>query len=874
MSWRPVRRAVTALAGLFVIIIAAGLAILHLPALNDARSRVAADLLSSYLGEPVDVTGDVDVTLGQTIDVSVQGVRPTGATPERPRATAPVGAVRMSFSLAAALRARLDLKALNLSGIRFVIDVAAAEPVPGSLGQRVSSAVDGVLLSPLLRNLKLEDVRILRVNDPAGWNGTLHFESVTLLETAGRDAVSVDAKGSLGGRAFSLAGSLPDLTSAWPSEHGDNLSMNLSMEGIEAVLKGRVTRGTDGSSLAARLDVTSPSLGDIQDLLGLKRVVEGTGALELALDGALATLGMEAVKLRIKTAAGRVYDFDGKVADIWAVHGVDIRFDAALDPSGAARVTSRFDMAPRSINGRLSSREDGFEINEVNIETGLASVELEEIGPIRIGKIARDDNGFLRLEEIRLVQGDPKAPVLDLTGSLNDALEWRGFSVKGSFRLGMAGLLTGRRDATGVGTLSGKAGVSDASGRLRLETLNATLQGTDLMSLSLRLADTGRSRDQIVLEFNVPDLVALASALGQTATAGTRIAFDGAIDAADDAVTVRGSARIDQTDLESRLRIAAPKGVPEITGKIESRDLHLGSLAAARDVAEVFSGAKSGAVRLRKDVQVDTRVSLDISADAVEGGGQTAGGLKARVVYAKSRLRLSPLALGYLGGRIDSDVDATLATSPPALTLKAAARGLSLEQVFKRLGTKPAASGSLDLDVAVTAKGDDIHALLASMSGEVSGAVRGGSLADRTINLAGQNLIVWMLTPSADGSAPLECLRAGFDFKTGLGTARPLVLETEKVQVVGGGTLNLRDNTVDFVLHPRAKRNDLVGSVGPVRVRGPLSKPRITLADGALAAKVVGDTIGLPLHILGALHDGGRKLSPEHKPCFVVPSKQ
>lgn len=874
MSRRPVHRAVTALAGLFVIIVAAAFAILHLPAFNDARSRVAADLLSSYLGEPVDVTGDVKVTLGQTIDVSVQGVRPAGAVPEGPRATAPIGAVRMSFSLAAALRARLDLTALALSRIRFVIDVAAAEPVPESLGRRVSSAVDGVLSSPLLRNLKLEDVRILRVNDPAGWNGTLHFESVTLLETASSDAVSVDARGSLGGRAFSLSGALPDLMSASRSEDGDNLSVNLSMRGIEAVLKGRVTRGAEGSSLAARLDVTSPSLGDIQDLLGLKRVVEGTGTLELALDGALATLAMEAVKLRIKTAEGRVYDFDGKVADIWAVHGVDIRFDAVLDRSGTAKAKSRLDMAPRSINGRLSSREDGFEISEVIIETGLASVELEEIGPIRIGEIARDDNGFLRLEEIRLVQGDPKAPVLDLTGNLSDALKLRGFSVKGSFRLGMAGLLTGRRDATGVGALSGKVAVSDASGRLRLEMLNATLQGTDLMSLSLRLADTGGSGDQIDLKFDVPDLAALASALGRTATAGTRIAFDGAVRAANDTVTVRGSARIDQTDLEGRLRIAAPKGAPEITGKIKSRDIHLGSLAAARDVAEVFSPPKSGAIRLRKDVQALTKVSLDISAAAVEGSGQTAGGLKARVVYADSRLRLSPLELGYLGGRITSDVDATLAPSPPALTLKAAVRGLSLEQIFERLGKKPAASGSLDLDVAVTAQGADVQAFLGSMSGEVSGTVLGGSLADRTINLAGQNLIVWMFTSSADGSAPLECLRAGFDFKTGLGAARQLVLETDKVQVVGGGTLDLRDDTVDFVLHPRAKRNDLVGSVGPVRVRGPLSKPRITVADGAVAKKVVADTIGLPLHLLGALHDTDGKLSPGHEPCFVVPSQR
>ncbi len=228
----------------------------------------------------------------------------------------------------------------------------------------------------------------------------------------------------------------------------------------------------------------------------------------------------------------------------------------------------------------------------------------------------------------------------------------------------------------------------------------------------------------------------------------------------------------------------------------------------------------------------------------------------------------------YLGGSIKGDVDANLAPSPPALKLKAAVRQLSLEQVFKRLDKAPAASGPLDLDLAVTANGADLHALLASMSGQVSGSIRGGSLADRTINLAGQTIIEWMFTRTADGSAPLVCFVARFDFEDGIGTARQLVLETDKVQAVGGGTLNLRNETMDFVFTPRAKRNDLVGTVGPVHVSGPLSKPEIKLTDGTVAAKVVGETIGLPFHLLGSILGADGQPSPEHKPCVVVPDKE
>jgi hypothetical protein len=100
------------------------------------------------------------------------------------------------------------------------------------------------------------------------------------------------------------------------------------------------------------------------------------------------------------------------------------------------------------------------------------------------------------------------------------------------------------------------------------------------------------------------------------------------------------------------------------------------------------------------------------------------------------------------------------------------------------------------------------------------------------------------------------------------------VLETDKMQATGAGTLDLRTETMDFVFAPRPKREDLVGQVGPVGVRGPLSSPDIKLADGAVAAKVLGETIGLPLHLLGSLLGANGRPLPDHKPCVVVPAKE
>jgi hypothetical protein len=764
MNWRIARRAVAAAMVLCIVVIAGGFAFLHLPALEQTRSRIGAALLSSYLGEAVVVTEGVAVTFGPTIDVAVHGVAPVTGVTDRP---APVGRVRLSFATDAALRGRLDLTALELAGVRVVVDAGMAEPSKDPLGERVSRSVQGFLSSRLVRSLEIEDLRILRINDPAGWNGTLLFESASSRETNRAGLISIDAKGSLNGQAFTLSGTVPDLSPASGAARDDTVSLKLAFNSMEAALDGRLAQGSSGITLAALFNANSPSLGDVQEALGLARAVEGGGTLDLTVDGALARLAIGSAKLRIGSPEGRVYRVDGSVAGMWT-------------------------------------------------------------------------------------------------------LALRDYAVDGRFRLDMSGVLTGRRDLTSLGALRGTVALSDASGAPRLEKLDAKLTGTDLMSLSLRLAESGTSGTGVGLKLRVPDLALLASALGDRASAGVQIACNGVI-GADDAVTARGSAKVGKADLDGWLRIAARAGKSRITGSIHAKELHLDDLIAAREVSDLVPKRVMGAVTLREDIRDQTTLSLDLAADAVEGAGQQTGGLTARLVYARSRLRVAPLELAYLGGHIKAHVQADLAPSPLTLALNAEARRLSLAQMFSRLGQAPAAAGPLDLDLSVTTKGADLWALLASLNGQVSGSIRGGSLADRTINLAGQNIVEWMFTRTADGSAPLECFAARFDFADGNGTARQLVFETDKVQVIGGGTLNLRDETMHLVFTPRPKTKRLIGKVGSVDVSGPVSAPEVSLAEGAVAAKVVGDTIALPFHLLGSILRADGQLLPEHQPCVIVP---
>lgn len=52
MGWKLVRRMLAAVVALILAICGAGFALLYLPALEGARSRIAAELLTTYLGRP------------------------------------------------------------------------------------------------------------------------------------------------------------------------------------------------------------------------------------------------------------------------------------------------------------------------------------------------------------------------------------------------------------------------------------------------------------------------------------------------------------------------------------------------------------------------------------------------------------------------------------------------------------------------------------------------------------------------------------------------------------------------------------------------------------------------------------------------------
>lgn len=245
---------------------------------------------------------------------------------------------------------------------------------------------------------------------------------------------------------------------------------------------------------------------------------------------------------------------------------------------------------------------------------------------------------------------------------------------------------------------------------------------------------------------------------------------------------------------------------------------------------------------------------------------------------ANGRLSLRPLRAGLAGGAVEAELALADTAKGAEMIVRATARGIDLGRVLKDAGSDALSGGRTDVRIDLGGHGVSWRALMASLSGETVLNVGDGRLRNTAIDWAGGDLLIQVLgvlnpLSRAEPTTPLSCAVARFTVKDGIATAdRGIAVETAKVNVVGAGTVNLRDEHLDLAVTPRA-RDGLGLSLttplaGMTRVRGTLAEPALSLDEvgTARAAASVGAAVATGgLSLVGeALFD---RLTGDSAPC-------
>jgi uncharacterized protein involved in outer membrane biogenesis len=288
-------------------------------------------------------------------------------------------------------------------------------------------------------------------------------------------------------------------------------------------------------------------------------------------------------------------------------------------------------------------------------------------------------------------------------------------------------------------------------------------------------------------------------------------------------------------------------------------------------VYEVFAATDYEAIdiKLEESFIRQTRAEFDLRVAELDANGKKAGNIRAEGHYLNGVAELEPLRMSYLEGTVDARVRADTNRSPPSVAIKGEIDKLDMGSLLTSLEMTPLVTGALDSTFDLSILAGNRTAISRSLNGKLEASIWGGSVGNRLIDLGGQNVVRWMFSDaSGSGKARLVCAVVALDFSDGRGSAKSIVVETDNVQVVGAGDIDLAADTIALSFTTRPKRHELVDVATPFSVSGKMTEPVIEIAPDVKAGRVAREALTLPFNVLGLLlpRAGSKE---KHRPCVV-----
>ena len=151
---------------------------------------------------------------------------------------------------------------------------------------------------------------------------------------------------------------------------------------------------------------------------------------------------------------------------------------------------------------------------------------------------------------------------------------------------------------------------------------------------------------------------------------------------------------------------------------------------------------------------------------------------------------------------------------------------------MQELKFKKHASGTLHASFDIAGNTSSVQSFLGTLSGNALISMRNGSIQTQLLDLAGLGVLPWLFSDDRKPVAPIVCMRAPLYFKNGRISTEQTVVETELVQLVVWGSVDLAQKYLDVIGQPREIGKPLSRSPWPFTIAGAMSDPKVKVKDG------------------------------------------
>ncbi|MDH3279960.1 MAG: AsmA family protein [Gammaproteobacteria bacterium] len=310
---------------------------------------------------------------------------------------------------------------------------------------------------------------------------------------------------------------------------------------------------------------------------------------------------------------------------------------------------------------------------------------------------------------------------------------------------------------------------------------------------------------------------------------------------------------------------------PYLTAKLESPEINLSSYTSDM---RANAPAKESDGRMIPDAALPLALLRTLDADIslatkrIVSGKLVIEDAVIGVALKGGKLTIRPLAGSLAGGAIDGT--ATL-DSAGVMEVQLTAKSIDTDRLLTALGTPDALASKAALAVRLSGHGRSLREVMASFDGTFGIVLGKGMMGSRYINLLGADLVRTLLRGGNNGNTTrLNCFAAPFVVTKGIAKTDAILFDTDHMTVHGGGTVNLHDETLDFLLKPEPKDKALFSLATPIRIRGTLASPTVYPDPAGVAKEVAGAAAGFalgPIGLLLPLVSGG---TAEQNPCLAA----
>jgi hypothetical protein len=257
-----------------------------------------------------------------------------------------------------------------------------------------------------------------------------------------------------------------------------------------------------------------------------------------------------------------------------------------------------------------------------------------------------------------------------------------------------------------------------------------------------------------------------------------------------------------------------------------------------------------GVLFLLNDFLAEFRESNDLAVhltvDELHAGPDLLGGAEIQLHVDETEFSLSPVTFSLPGGGVDAEYRASFRDGRLDAGLSVRADALSYGGLLRLADPDSEARGLMYLDADIRADVEfppgaiPMDLLFENAQGEIDLAAWPQNFEAGILDLWSANLVLAILpTPEGGEASRLNCLVTRFDIEDGLMNSRTTLLDTTDTIIRGSGTIDLKEEQLDLLVWPQAKREKFLSVSTPVTITGLFADFQIGVEPAGFVAMVV-----------------------------------